>query len=426
MALNRALFLSISSLVALAGFAGPRQPSPKAPTFSKDIAPIIYKRCVSCHSESRVAPFSLVGYENARKHADTMAAVTQIGYMPPWKAKPNYGVFRDVPVLSSQEKKLIAAWAAAGAPEGDPALTPQPPKITPGWQLGQPDLIIGPEKETKIPAEGGDFYRDYLVDPHITKPTWIRAIDFKPAQRGTIHHILPSLVAKDEAEKARKIKFDHEDDSWNQETIDDIDVYKDLIFWSTGAPPFESPQNTAFLIKPGDQILLDVHYKTTGKPEVEHPHVGFYFLKDPPKDEMSTNVVQTQSIYLEPGQRDVRVFALGPKMKNSATIYAVWPHMHYLGRTIKAWVKYPSGYSKPLVCIDDWDPDWQLLYYLQTPMEVPAGSKIYVTGTYDNSSNNPRNPHSPPKVVDAGPSSKDEMLFFEVFQVVHKPPPAKT
>lgn len=422
MAFNRTLFIALSSLFALAGFGGHAQPSTDKPTFTKDIAPILYKRCVSCHSESRVAPFSLIGYENARKHADTMAAVTQIGYMPPWKAKRGYGEFRDVPVLSDREKKLISDWAAAGAPEGDPSAAPEPPKITPGWRLGTPDLIIAPEKETKIPAEGGDFYRDYLIDPHITKPTWVRAVDFRPAQKGTVHHVIPSLVAKDEAEKAHKIKFDNDDDSWDQKSVDDIETYNTLGFWSTGAPPFESPNDTAFLIKPGDQVMLDMHYKTTGKPEVEHTQVGLYFLKDKPKDEMSVNVVSTDSIYLEPGQRDVRVFALGPKMKNSATIYAVWPHMHFLGKTIKAWVKYPAGYSKPLVCVDDWDPDWQLLYYLQSPMQVPEGSRIYVTGTYDNSSDNPRNPHSPPRVVDAGPSSKDEMLFFETFEVVHRPP----
>lgn len=99
--------------------------------------------------------------------------------------------------------------------------------------------------------------------------------------------------------------------------------------------------------------------------------------------------------------------------------------MHYLGRTIKAWVKFPAGYSKPLIAIDDWDPAWQLLYYLKTPMRVPAGSRVYVTATYDNTANNPRNPHSPPKVVEGSESSKDEMLFFEIFQVVPKAPEKK-
>jgi hypothetical protein len=175
-------------------------------------------------------------------------------------------------------------------------------------------------------------------------------------------------------------------------------------------------------MKPGDNFLLDIHYKTTGKPETEHVQVGLYFSPTAPKDEMKTTVISSNGIYLQPGQHDVRVFAIGQKMEEGATIYAVWPHMHYLGRTIKAWVKFPAGYSKPLVSINDWDPDWQLLYYLKTPMKVPAGSKVYVTGTYDNSEDNPRNPHSPPRVIESGPSSKDEMLFFELYEVKDKPP----
>lgn len=399
------------------------QPRSAKPTYSKDIAPILNKRCVSCHSESRIAPFSLVGYENARQKAATIARVTTIGYMPPWKAKPNYGEFRDVASLSAKEKDLLAKWAAAGAPEGNPSEAPPVPKFTPGWRLGKPDMTISPEKATTIPSEGVDFYRDYLIDPHITKPTWVRAVDFYPSQKGTVHHVIPSLISKEDAEKLRKIKFDHpEDNSWNQETADSIDPVNTLGFWSTGAPPFQSPDGTAFLMNPGEQIKLDMHYKSTGRPETEQTKVGLYFLKEPPKQEMKVKSMSSNGIYLEPGQRDVRVFAVGGKTSFPTTLYAVWPHMHYLGRTFKAWVKFPGGYSKPLVCIADWDPDWQLLYYLKTPMEIPEGSRFYVSGTYDNSDRNPRNPNSPPRVIEGGPSSKDEMLFLELFQVVHKPP----
>lgn len=132
-------------------------------------------------------------------------------------------------------------------------------------------------------------------------------------------------------------------------------------------------------------------------------------------------MVASGDIYLQPGAKETRVFKISPELEHDTTIYAVWPHMHYLGRTFKAWVKFPAGFSKPLVAIPDWDPDWQLLYYLKSPMRVPKGSKIYVTGTYDNSEGNPRNPNHPPRVVEAGESSRDEMLFFEIFQVIHKP-----
>ena len=350
-----------------------------------------------------------------------MVDVTQSKYMPPWRAKRGFGQFRDDPSLSEQEKTLIKQWQLGGAPEGDASKIPAPPALTADWRMGTPDLIVTPDLPTTIPAEGPDYFRDYLVDPHITAPTWVRIVDFRPLQQGTVHHIIPSLVTKGEAERCRKIKFDHPDDhSWEQQTVEDIDSYNKLGFWSTGAPPFVSPTGTAFLIKPGDNIMLDVHYKTKGKPMSEQVRVALYFEKDPPKDEMKVNIIAANGIYLEPGAANTRVYAVGEKQETETTVYAVWPHMHYDGRTFKAWVKYPAGYSKPLVCIDDWDPDWQLLYYLKTPMVLPVGSQVFVTGTYDNSANNPRNPNSPPKAIVSGPSSKDEMLFFELFQTVKK------
>lgn len=403
------------------------QPSvPKVPTFSKDVAPILYKKCAPCHSDSRIAPFSLVGYENARKRALTIVAVTESKYMPPWRAKENYGEFRNVAALTPDEREILKRWSETGTQLGDPVAIPEPPKVVPGWRLGKPDFVLVPDKPTPIPAEGRDFFRDYLIDPQITKPTWVRAVDFLPKEQGTVHHIIPSLINKEEAEKLRKIKFDFDDHSWKQESVRKIEKYNVLGFWSTGAPPFESPDGTAFLVNPGDCFLVDVHYKPKGKPTTEQPQIALYTQNAEPKEEMSVNVIATGDIYLQPGEQGARFFAIGAEMDHETTIYAVWPHMHYLGKTFKAWVKLPGGFSRPLVAIDDWDPEWQLLYYLKTPMRVPKGSKIYVTGTYDNSESNPRNPHSPPRVVEAGESSRDEMLFFEVFQVEHKPKKPKT
>jgi len=414
------LLIASPVLVVLSSFAQNGGSPP--PTYSHDVAPILNKRCISCHSQTNIAPFSLVGYENAKKWAPTIAVVTESKYMPPWKAKAGYGEFRDNPSLSAEEKLLLKRWADAGAPEGDKSAVPAEPPLTTNWRMGKPDMIISPELPTKIPSEGKDFFRDYLIDPQITKPTWVKIVDYRPLNQGTVHHIIPSLMKKEEAEKCRKIKFDFDDKSWDQKSVEDIDTYSKLGFWSTGAPPFTSPDGTALLINPGDNIQLDVHYKCKGIPATEQVQVALYFLNEPPKDQMKVRVVTTGDIYLQPGEKDRRFYCIDNKLEKETTIYAVWPHMHYDGTTFKAWVKLPSGASKPLVCIDDWDPEWQLLYYLKQPMTLPVGSQIIVTGTYDNSANNPRNPHNPPRVVMGGDSSKDEMLFFELFQVVKKDP----
>ncbi|HLO97657.1 MAG TPA: hypothetical protein VK171_03590 [Fimbriimonas sp.] len=414
----RLVFICGSSIFV--GAAITASPAPN-PTFSKDVAPILYKRCVSCHSDSRIAPFSLVGYENARRYAKTIVSVTQSNFMPPWKAKAGYGEFKDPQALTQSEKQILRKWAETGAQMGEIDQIPEPPKVVPGWRLGQPSLIVQQELPTEIPEEGRDFFRDYLVDPKITKPTWVRAIDFMPKHQGTVHHIIPSLVSKEEVEKLRKIKFDFDDHSWKPETVGMIEKYNMLGFWSTGQPPIETPKDVAFLINPGDCFLLDIHYKPKGKIEMEQPQVGLYFQEEAPKDELSVEIYGTGDIYIQPGETNARFYAIGPPSDHDVTIHAVWPHMHYLGKTFKAWVKLPGSYAKPLIAIDEWDPDWQLLYYLKEPMFVPKGSQVYVTGTFDNSRQNPRNPNSPPKVVESGESSKDEMLLFEVFQVEHKP-----
>ncbi|MBS1723009.1 MAG: cytochrome c [Armatimonadetes bacterium] len=394
------------------------------PTFSRDVAPILYKRCVTCHSEGRSAPFSLVGYAKASRRAKVIAAVTTERFMPPWKADVRYSELKDVPVLTDDEIALLKRWADAGAPEGDRSAAPREPVASTGWTLGEPDLVLSPDKATAIPAEGGDFYRDYVIDPHISKPTWVRAVDFRPSGKDTVHHVIPFIISKEDAEKQRKVKFDHEDESWEPDSVD-IERSGNLGFWSTGAPPFIAPDDTAFLLKPGQCILLDMHYKSTGKLESEKTQVGLYLSKEPPKHEMKLLEVGSDSIYLQPGLSDQRFYAIGDKMKSTTTLYAVWPHMHYLGRTFKAWVKYPSGFSKPLVLIKDWDANWQLLYYLKEPLVLPKGSKVYLTGTYDNSKSNPRSPGSGTRVVESGPSSKDEMLLMTLYVVQDTPKAGK-
>jgi len=262
-------------LAAVAIGTGQTVSEPASPTFSKDVAPILYKKCASCHSDSRIAPFSLVGYENAKKRALTIVGVTQTNFMPPWKAKAHFGEFRDVAALTDTEKTVLKRWAETGTKEGNPSETPKPPAVVTGWRLGKPDYLLVSSKPTVIPAEGKDFFRDYLIDPQITKPTWVRAVDFLPKEQGTVHHIIPSLITKAEAEKLRKINFDFADDSWKP-GLHKFETYNVLGFWSTGAPPFESPDGTAFLVNPGDCFVINVHYKPKGKPATEQPQVALY------------------------------------------------------------------------------------------------------------------------------------------------------
>ncbi len=392
------------------------------PTYSADVATILNKSCISCHSDSHVAPFSLAGYENAKAKAAMVALVTGTRRMPPWKAVDGYGEFDHVAKLTDAEILTLKNWSDAGAPRGDTSKEPTPPPAVEGWRMGKPDLILTTKKAHRIEAEGADSFRDYLVELNLKETRWVKAIEFRPSGKNTVHHIIPMLFHKDDIAKLKKVPSWWVE-GWNQKLLDKFDPYGVLGMWSTGAPPFVAPEGTGFKVEAGDAVVLDVHYKATGKVEEEQTEVGIYFCDKKPEHDVEVLTAGSGTLQVNPR---VPMYTAQTRMlvKDDCTIYMVWPHMHYLGTGMKAWVKYPLGYGKPLVCIRDWDPDWQLVYNLKQPLKVPKGSYVILTGTFDNSTANVRNPNSPPKKVKAGASSKDEMLLIDLYVVKDPKKPA--
>src|SRR5713101_6767644 len=125
-------FTTVLLFGILAGGAADRA----TPTYNDDIAPILYQNCATCHRPGEVAPFSLLTYQDAAKRASLIAAAVGGRFMPPWKAEPGYGSFANERRLTDAQIALIKDWAKAGAPEGDAADKPQPPKFADGWQGG--------------------------------------------------------------------------------------------------------------------------------------------------------------------------------------------------------------------------------------------------------------------------------------------------
>ncbi len=135
------------------------------PTFNKDIAPILYQNCATCHRPGEVAPFALLTYGDAAKRADLLATITGQRIMPPWKAEPGYGSFANERRLSEQQIALIREWAKAGAPEGDAKDKPAPPVFPEGWEGGQPDKVLTMGQKFEVAADGPDQYRCFVTAP---------------------------------------------------------------------------------------------------------------------------------------------------------------------------------------------------------------------------------------------------------------------
>ncbi len=402
-------------LAAVGLAAVPRETPKKAPakpTYAKDVAPIVNRACVGCHQPGEVAPFSLAGYEAAKKWSAMTAAVTKTGQMPPWKAAAGYGEFKHENRLTDVEIQTLANWAATGAPRGDkkaePAL-PKPPVS--GWTLGKPDLVVQPKGEYQLGPEGEDVYRNFVIENPSDKEIWVRAMDVHPGNKKVVHHVIVFLDSRHEGRKLAAKTTDGQDGYVGQGGGVGFMPSGALGGWAPGVRPLETPSGKAFRVPANSDLVMQVHYHKSGKPEKDTTAVGLYLAKEPIEKEVRLAWITNFAINIPPGEK---AYAATREFKTPAdvTIHTVMPHMHLLGKSMRAKLVRPDGSETPLIFVPQWDFNWQLVYALKNPVKAPAGSKIVVDATYDNSTDNVNNPSNPPKRVRWGEETTDEMFLL--------------
>ena len=380
-------------------------------TFSEHIAPIMYGHCSECHHAGAAAPFTLMSYEDARKHATQIVAVTSRRYMPPWPPSPAAGDFVGNRRLSDAQIAMLAQWAKDGTPEGDPSKTPRPPHYTEGWQSEEPDLILKMPSGFTLPASGPDVFRNFVVPVPITKSRFVRNVELRPGNRRVIHHA-NVIVDRGRTLRVRDGKdglpgFEGMD--VNVESGNGFDPDSHFLLYKTGSPDAPLPDDMAWRLDPGTDLVVNMHMQPTGKPEKVEAMIGLYFTDQPPKrPPMLLQLEHDGAIDVPPGSAtsfvtDHLVLPMG------VDLLGTYPHAHYLGKRIEAWAELPGGQRKPLLRIDDWDINWQAAYTYREPVHLPAGTRVVMRVNYDNRAENPRNPARPPKRVRAGNRSTDEM-----------------
>jgi hypothetical protein len=394
---------------------------PKTITYAEHVAPILNKHCVSCHRENAVAPFSLIGYENAKRQSAMITSSTSSKRMPPWKAVHGYGEFLDENVLSVEKKEILKKWHELGAPHGDAKLEPPKPQFSKEpWVLGKPDFVVSPKKAFKLDAEGDDVYRNFVFDLGNKEPVYVRAMDVLPGNRKIVHHVITFLD-----EKGRSLRFEQNQKD-GQEGYNSsgggIGFMPDgaLGGWAPGVAPRMSSEGLAFVVNPGTKLVVQVHYHKSGKPETDKTQVGLYVQKEKPKAIADIYWCANPFFRIPPGDKAHSV-KWTDTIPMDATIHTVMPHMHLLGKSMKAKVTLPDGKEVPLVFVDEWDFNWQLVYTLKQPLYVPKGSKLSVEAIYDNSTDNPNLPGDTPKATTWGEQTNDEMALLVVGYSAGKP-----
>lgn len=386
------------------------------PTFNHNIAPILYANCSNCHRPGEVAPFSLLTYQDAAKRAKQIAAITQARVMPPWKATPGYGNFLDARLLTDQQIATIRDWAAHGAPEGDPAQKPEPPKFADGWLAGQPDQVFKMTKAYSVPAEGPDQFRCFVVPLNADKDEYVKAVEFRPGNRRIVHHAILFMDTTGEARKRETAPGE----GYSCVGGPGLDITGSLGGWAPGAQPAVARGGVSHTIKKGSDLVLQIHYHLDGKPEEDESSVGLQFTSTPPTKGLTLYVVGNEHIDIPPGDASYVVKA-SEILPMDAQAVAIFPHAHYLCKEMKVDAQLPDGSIVPLIWIKDWDFNWQGSYRYASPVTLPKGTRLEMTYTYDNSAANPHNPSNPPHEVTFGEETTNEMAFAFVSLMLPSP-----
>ncbi len=387
-----------------ASSASPASASP--PTWAGEVAALVYDHCVTCHRPGGSAPFSLLGYDDAARRAGKIAEMTERRIMPPWLPDPDVGDFAGDRRLAPGPIDVFRRWAAAGAPLGNAAAAPEPPRFSSAWSLGEPDLVVEFPADT-VAAEGRDLYRNLVVRFPLQESRWVRALDLRPGNERVVHH---ARMMVDSTASSRELAL--EDAAEALEVMHVSGEAHDppgfFLGWTPGKVPDAGRQDLAWRIDPGTDLVLQAHLRPSGRPEVIRPRAGFYFADSPPTRTPALVILRSVAIDIRPGD-SAFVAEDAYRLPVEVEVLSIYPHAHYVGTRLEAWAAPPSGRRRDLIRISDWDFNWQDAYRYARPVRLPAGSILTMHYVYDNSAGNPRNPFDPPRRIGYGLASTDEM-----------------
>lgn len=377
-----------------------------APTFNKDVLPLLQANCQQCHRPGEIAPMSLLTYNEARPWAKAIKAAVVSRKMPPWFADPNVGHFANDRRLSEAQIQTLVSWVDNGAPEGNAKDRPAPRVFQEGWNL-KPDMVIEMPKAFELPAKGTIDYQYILVKGNIKEDLWVKAAEMRPSNNAVLHH--------------GKVWVRPPGSHWMENAVPGVPYSEGMGRGGAGEGddiigkfnPGLGDQTFDFdgsakLIPKGSDFIFELHYTAIGKPATDISRVGLVLAKEPPKMRYYTSpgTPAAFNLFIPANESNVEVVSESTVGADMKLVY-IQPHAHLRGKDFEIRLIYPTG-EKETVFKGKFDFNWQLGYDLAKPILMPKGTRIVSIVHYDNSANNPYNP-DPTKNIVWGPQNWDEM-----------------
>src|SRR5262245_18560790 len=337
------LLITAAGLGCKGGVARTADASRRSPTFNRDVGPLVHRNCAPCHRPGEAGPFSLLSYADVKKRAAQIVEVTGSRYMPPWPPEPGYGEFVGARRLHDEDVALLQRWLDAGTPEGDPADAPEPPRFSEGWQLGPPDLVLELERSFDVPAEGTDVFHNFVLPVDVTRPRYVRAMELRPGDKRVVHH---ANVLVDRTGSARRQDARDPEPGFAGMDVelesDSFEPDSHFLFWKPGTAAVAEPEDMAWRVAPGTDLVLNLHLQPSGKPETIRPAVGLYFTdRAPTRFPMLVQLEHDGALDIAPESKDF-VVTDDYVLPVDVELLGVYPHAHYLGHDVQGWATLPD------------------------------------------------------------------------------------
>ena len=384
----------------------------QTPTWSNDVACILYTHCTTCHHDNGIAPFALTSYTDAQSHMALMYTDINNHIMPPYPPDVNYQHYIGERYLNSNELSILNAWIHAGGPEGDSAQAPPKPVYTPGAVITNPDFTARIPTYT-VPQINSDLYRCFIISNPSAQTKYVTGLEVIPGNNEAVHHV---IVYADTS--AKPIQLDSADPGLGYTEFggDGSNSGQMLGVWTPGADPYYTPPGMGITVPAGARIIVQIHYPATSSGMVDSTRVNLKFSSNANVRQVSIAQVLNYYTNMTNGPLVIPANAVDTFYEEltvpaKVTVLSVSPHSHLICTDMKSFGVQPNGDTIPFVT-EKWNFHWQGFYSFKKPIVLPLGTKIYGKAIYDNTSNNPLNPNFPPQPVVAGESTTNEMMIF--------------
>lgn len=376
------------------------RPNPIEPhgeiTYCNQISRIVQQHCIECHRDGQIAPFAMETYDDVAAWSETILEVIDDGRMPPWHANPNHGDFLNDARMPDEDKRLFKQWVANGLPEGDPKELPEPREFAEGWRIPEPDVVLRMPEEFEVPAKGIVDYQHFVFDPGFTEDKWVIGSEARPGNRAVVHHLVLFYIPPGQ-------------DTYRPEDP----LFNIVAAFAPGMPAIMGPENLALRIPAGSKLCFQMHYTPNGSPQTDRSEVGLIFTDAENVEKEFVNQAGLNFRFaIPPGVKDYHVDA-SYAFQHDSMIYTLTPHMHYRGKSFRFTAHYPDKSKEILLDVPRYDFNWQNVYMLAEPKHMPAGTKIEMEATFDNSADNLLNP-DPSAIVFWGDQTWQEMMIGSV------------